>query len=116
MNGNVYAEVVEVLDNMSDEDRNKIPKKMYNFFKEKSSKDYIKHLDTNIALSQQNLKEETKSVLAILLTNYWCETENEKNDLLRLFRENELKYQEELRKKYNPDNIFAGKCNRRKRN
>jgi len=31
MDGNAYAEVVEVLDNMSLEDRNKIPKKIYDF-------------------------------------------------------------------------------------
>lgn len=106
MDGNAYAEVVEVLDNMSLEDRNKIPKKVYDFFIEKSSKDYIKHLNKNIALCKQDIREDTKEILAILLTNYWCETENEKNDLLKLFRENELKYQQELREKYNPDNIF----------
>ena len=106
MDGNAYAEVVEVLDNMSLEDRNKIPKKVYDFFIEKSSKDYIKHLNKNIALCKQEIREDTKEILAILLTNYWCKTENEKNDLLKLFRENELKYQQDLREKYNPDNIF----------
>lgn len=106
MDGNAYAEVVEVLDNMSLEDRNKIPKKVYDFFIEKSSKDYIKHLNKNIALCKQDIREDTKEILAILLTNYWCKTENEKNDLLKLFRENELKNQQELREKYNPDNIF----------
>ena len=106
MDGNAYAEVVEVLDNMSLEDRNKIPKKVYDFFIEKSSKDYIKHLNKDIALCKQEIREDTKEILAILLTNYWCKTENEKNDLLKLFRENELKYQQELREKYNPDNIF----------
>ena len=106
MDGNAYAEVVEVLDNMSLEDRNKIPKKVYDFFIEKSSKDYIKHLNKNIALCKQDIREDTKEILAILLTNYWCKTENEKNDLFKLFKENELKYQQELREKYNPDNIF----------
>ena len=106
MDGTAYAEVVEVLDNMSLEDRNKIPKKVYDFFIEKSSKDYIKHLNKNIALCDQEIREDTKEILAILLTNYWCKTENEKNDLLKLFRANELKYQEELREKYNPDDIF----------
>lgn len=106
MDGMAYAEVIEVLDNMSFEDRNKIPKKVYDFFIEKSSKDYIKHLNNNISLCNQEIREDTKEILAILLTNYWCKTENEKNQLLKLFRDNELKYQEELREKYNPDNIF----------
>lgn len=106
MDGMAYAEVIEVLDNMSFEDRNKIPKNVYDFFIEKSSKDYIKHLNKNISLCNQEIREDTKEILAILLTNYWCKTENEKNQLLKLFRDNELKYQEELREKYNPDNIF----------
>jgi len=106
MDGMAYAEVVEVLDNMSLEDKNKIPEKVYDFFIEKSSKDYIKHLNKNIALCDQEIREDTKEILAILLTNYWCKTENEKNNLLKLFRANELKYQEELREKYNPDDIF----------
>lgn len=106
MDGMAYAEVVEVLNNMSLEDKNKIPKKVYDFFIEKSSKDYIKHLNKNIALCDQEIREDTKEILAILLTNYWCKTENEKNNLLKLFRANELKYQEELREKYNPDDIF----------
>lgn len=106
MDGMAYAEVIEVLDNMSLEDRNKIPKKVYDFFIEKSSKDYIKHLNKNISLCNQEIREDTKEILAILLTNYWCKTESEKNQLLKLFRDNELKYQEELREKYNPDNIF----------
>lgn len=106
MDGNVYAEVIEVLDNMNIEDRNKIPKNVYDFFREKSSKDYIKHLNKNVALCKQEISEDTKEILAILLINYWCKTENEKNDLLKLFRDNELKYQEELREKYNPYNIF----------
>lgn len=106
MDGMVYAEVIEVLDNMSLEDRNKIPQKVYEFFKKKSSEDYVKHLNNNISLYNQDIREDTKEILAILLTNYWCKTEEEKNQLLKLFRDNELKYQEELREKYNPDDIF----------
>lgn len=40
--------------------------------------------------------------------NYWC-PEEEKQDLQKKFYENEQKYQEELRQKYNPDNIFTKK-------
>ena len=40
--------------------------------------------------------------------NYWC-PEEEKQDLQKKFYENEQKYQEELRQKYNPDNIFSKK-------
>ena len=38
--------------------------------------------------------------------NYWCENVNEKNELKQMFKNNEDRYQDELRKKYDPDNIF----------
>lgn len=38
--------------------------------------------------------------------NYWCENENEKFELKQIFKNNEDMYENELRKKYNPDNIF----------
>ena len=45
----------------------------------------------------------------MLNLNYWCETEEEKQELIKHYTENERKYQEELRKKYNTDNIFQKK-------
>ena len=41
--------------------------------------------------------------------NYWCNSQEEKQELKDLFKENEIKYQAELREKYNPDNIFKNR-------
>lgn len=40
------------------------------------------------------------------MLNYWCDSENQKQALKNTFEENERKYQEELKEKYNPNNIF----------
>lgn len=111
MDGMAYAEIIEILDNMSYEDKNKIPKKIYDFFLEKSNKNYVRHLDKSKTLYDQEIREDTKEILAILLINYWCETVDKKNQLLTLFRDNEIKYQEQLREKYNPDMLFKSKRN-----
>lgn len=111
MDGMAYAEIIEILDNMSYEDKNKIPKKIYDFFLEKSNKNYVRHLDKSKTLYDQEIREDTKEILAILLINYWCETVDKKNQLLALFRDNEIKYQEQLREKYNPDMLFKSKRN-----
>ncbi len=111
MDGMAYAEIIEILDNMSFEDKNKVPKKIYDFFLEKSNKNYIRHLDKNKTLYEQEIREDTKEILAILLINYWCETDYKKNQLLTLFRNNEIKYQEQLREKYNSDMFFKNKRN-----
>ena len=41
--------------------------------------------------------------------NYWCDSEEEKNELIEIFNENEIKYQEQSREKYNTDNLFKKK-------
>lgn len=109
MDGMAYAEIIEILDNMSSENKNKIPKKVYDFFLEHANKNYKKHLNKNMTLCDQEIREDTKEILAILLTNYWCETEEKKNNILKMFRDNEIKYQEQLHEKYNPDDLFKNK-------
>lgn len=48
-------------------------------------------------------------MIALFHLNYWCNSEEEKKELEELFKDNEEKYQIEIRKKYNPDDIFKKK-------
>ena len=45
----------------------------------------------------------------MICLNYWCETEEQKDAFRELLNKNEKQYQEELRKKYNADDIFKKK-------
>ena len=101
-----YAEVDEVLGLMNKKYVDLIPLKLRTLFKEKKSNDYIKEITANKSLKEQNLKKETLSILAVLNYHYWCKDEENKKQLIKLYAENEKKYQEEIREKYNPDNIF----------
>lgn len=38
--------------------------------------------------------------------NYWCKDESEKEKILKLYADNEKKYQEILQQKFNQDEIF----------
>ena len=49
-------------------------------------------------------------MIALFHLNYWCDSNEEKEKLRKLFKENENKYQTELCEKYNPDNIFKNRC------
>ena len=83
-------------------------RKALEFLKENASKNYICNLDYSKKLNDMELKEETRGLLALMYEKYWC-PEEEKEELKKKFNENEKKYQEELREKYNPDNIFSKK-------
>ena len=54
---------------------------------------------------------ETICLLTILDINYWCETEEEKQLILNKLEDNDRIKEEELRERYNPDNIFKNKVN-----
>lgn len=101
-----YAEVDTILNFMDKEYISEIPEKLRNMFREKKAKDYIKNIVPSKPLEEQVLKDETLSILAVLNYNYWCKDENEKEKLLKLYADNEKKYQEILQQKFNQDEIF----------
>jgi len=104
-----YAEVDKILSFMESRYVEKIPLKMREMFKNEKLKDYSPEINPKIPLDEQNLQRKTFAILAMLNLNYWCEDENEKQELIKIYAENDRKREEELREKYNPDNIFKQK-------
>ena len=103
-----YAEIDEILNLLEDDYREKVQKKVRDFFKEEKMKDYHPEIDIEKPLIEQNLKRETMVLLAILNLNYWCENEKEKQRFLNELDKNEEE-KKELEEKYNPDNLFKKK-------
>ncbi len=108
----VYSEVYAFLNIISEEDRNKIPKKLKEMISEERAREYIPVYTFDIPIEEQNISDEAIAMIALLHLNYWCEDEKEKERLNEIFDENEKNYQEDLREKYNPDNLFKNKKNK----
>lgn len=104
-----YAEVDVVLSLMESKYVEKIPLKMREMFKNEKLKGYNPEIDPNVPLDKQNVMRKTIIILAMLNLNYWCENEDEKQKLIKIYAENDIKREEELREKYNPDNIFKNR-------
>lgn len=102
----IYSEVYQVLNLLGNEYIDKLPKSLFNMLEEKRDINYEPKYTEDIPLNKQNIKNETLSIIALLHLNYWCENVNEKNELNQMLKNNEDRYQDELRKKYDPDNIF----------
>ena len=101
-----YSEVDEFLKLLSEEKRNEIPKKLRKLFREEKDEKYFKNIDKNVPIKDQNLKEETLAIIALLNLQYWCKDEEEKKRLREIYAQNEKKYQNMLYEKYNPNDIF----------
>ena len=108
-NANAIAEVVYYLKGIRQEDIDKIPKKLLEYLNNNASKEYECNFDFNKPLNELELLEETRGIIGMICYNYWCTTEIQKQEYLKHLKENELLYQEEMRKKYNPDDIFKNK-------
>ena len=102
----IYSEVYQILNMLGNDYIDKLPTSLYNMLKEKRNIDYNPKYIIDTPLNEQNIKKESISVVALLHLNYWCEDEEEKLELKKILKDNEDKHQQELREKYNPDDIF----------
>ena len=95
MKKNVYDEVYAILCALGDDYVTKVPMDFLNYITTNKSHNMVT-IDKNKPLEDQNLSRETVLILAILKHDYWCETEEEKAELLQILETNELKLQERL--------------------
>ena len=107
--GQENSKVDKFIGRISNEHRNKIPKKLREFFREEKDTNYIKGINPNVPIKNQKLKEETLGIIALLNLQYWCEDENEKKRLKEVYAKNEKRYQEYLQVQFNPNEIFKKK-------
>lgn len=108
-----YAEIDSFIELLPRAEKEKIPSKLKQYFKDEKDKETTKKLSMDIPIEEQNLQEETWNLIAMVYLKYLCEDEEEKKELEQIYDENEKKYREEMKEKYNPEKILE---NRGKKN
>ena len=109
----IYSEVYQILNLLGNEYIDKLPTSLINMLREKRETNYNPVYIDDIPLNEQNIRKETMSIIVLLYLNYWCEDDNEILKVKNILKKNENEYQENLREKYNSDNIFNNKNNSR---
>ena len=105
---NAYNEVLEILKYISKSDYNKISPNMLGLFKTNSNKEHNFSYDIDKTLEEQNVSKKTKTIIAILFRDYWA-TDEQREKILAKEKYDMQRHEEELREKYNPDDIFKYK-------
>ena len=102
----IAKETIYVLKNFNPTFTSKISKRILKDLEElaKTSKKEVE-IDKTKSLKDQNILPETKDMIALLYYNYIALPE-EKKEIIQKWNENEARYQERLRRKYNLDNVF----------
>lgn len=102
---NAYSEVLSILQYISLEEYNKIPKTKLELFEKNYNKDYDFRYNPNKTLQEQNVSEIARIIISILFRDYWATDEQKRKILLKEKYDNEIE-KEKIRQKYNTDNIF----------
>ena len=102
---NAAAEFNIILKKSSPEIIQKIPKSFLDFLEKIESKSYSFVYDNSKTLGEQNIKPETRGLIAIVYREYLC-NEEEKNNYIIKYRKHIAKKELELREKYDPGKIF----------
>ena len=102
-----YSEMYEILNILGENYINKLPKKMYDLIDSQRDLEYKPNLIMeNGMLNESAISRETIALFAVLNVQYFVEDENLKQEYMKVLKDNEKKYQLELKEKYNPDKIF----------
>lgn len=101
----VYSEINCLFQYFPDDYLEKVPQKILKIINDYTDKKYYFDVDVDKGLDQQNITEETKNMLVVLKYNYWS-TEDEQKNIMNQIKKNTEIQEEELRERYNPDNLF----------
>lgn len=88
----------------------KIPKKFYEMIEEEQDKEYVTSIKE--PLEEQKLKNETIIILGLIYRDFLCSHEEKKRlqeKDARELQEVQKALEDEIRQKYNPDDIFKKK-------
>lgn len=107
----MYIEVYSILGLLGKEYINKIPKSLYSIIETKASN--IKELKYKSLkeINKDNIQKQSLAMIALIHSNYWCESKEEKDELNQIFVSNSIKNEREKREKYNPNNLFKESLN-----
>ena len=104
---NAYAEVYTILQELNEEEYNKIPPKVIKTIEANRNEEYEYELDDELELKDQPMLSETKAILFNLFRDYLA-TPEQKAKIIRM--QNEARQKNELKKQqmYNID-VFANR-------
>ena len=98
-----YKEVVKIIEYLPDEEYIKIPEEIIQNLKEEMDDSYIYEIDD---LESLEVLKETEEILAVIFRDY-LSTSQEKRTIILREKQEEIELEEEKRRKYSLDNIFA---------
>ena len=110
VNSEIYTDISVIINMMPNEMKNKISNSFIAFIENNKSSDYISSINPKMPIKYQNIRKETKEMLGIIYRDFLCSNEQRKK-LIKEEQEEIAKYEEKIKERYNPNDIFRDKQN-----
>lgn len=107
----VCSEVYDIIQHMKKELVNKIPNSFINLIKQNRDENFIVNIDYSKRINDQELQRGTRVILSLIYRDYLCSKE-QREELIKKDKEELKIIEEQLRKKYNLDNLFKNNKNK----
>ena len=104
---NAYTEVYTILEDLNEEEYNKIPPEVIEAIRVNRNEQYEYELDEDLELKEQPMLPETKAILFNLFRDYLA-TPEQKEKIIRMQNEERQKNELKKQQQYNTD-VFANK-------
>lgn len=102
-----YAQVDSFLALIEEKYVEMIPRNIRYFIKQEMDTTYDKPIVSDIPIKNQNISDEALALIAYFNLNYWCQDEEEKERLRNIYKENDERYNNEVRNnQHGADEIF----------
>ena len=105
VNSEVYTDISVIIGMMPEKLRAKISDEFIYFVEVKKDKNYTSNINPKVPLKKQNIRKETKEVMAIIYREYLCSAS--KREQLMAEEEEELRDAEETKLGFDPKQIFV---------
>lgn len=105
---NSFKEVYEIIQHTEESVVKRIPEYFINFLRDNMNNNYSPNMDFNSEKWKEQINDDTKAILALIYRDYII-SKDEREKLIQEEIIARNRYEQELRGKYNPDNIFKNK-------
>lgn len=102
-----YAEVDYIIKHMNEKYYSKIPQSLQHFFENIKDPDYKVYVNPHQPLQDQGLTKYALEIIALLHIKYWCENGARKEELLEKMKENQEKFEAQLREQFSTQTLFS---------
>lgn len=102
------SEIDDIFNHLDIEVLSKIPKKFKEFVSNNKSNTYKPAFNHSLKLNELPLRKKTRAILSLIYFNFLC-NEEQKMEYKKRIKENSIKREQEIKEKYNTDNLFKKK-------